>query len=162
MTVPTREYLRDILHYDAESGAFTWLKPPKNHSRMVGKPAGCSATGYILIRIDGKKYKAHHLAWVYMHGVWPRYFLDHRDVNPLNNAIANLREATSAQNGANKFLRAGKHLPKGVRRSGKRFMARISYEKRQICLGTFDTPAEASAAYFREARRLYGEFARIG
>ena len=155
--------LREVLHYNPETGAFTWIEPPWNHPRMRGIPAGCSATGYIMIKVDGRAYKAHRLAWLYVHGVWPSRDLDHRDGDPLNNAIDNLRECTMAQNIANARIREGKLLPKGVRRNASgRFSARISHRGRLITIGSFATPEAASAAYLTHARALYGDFARAG
>lgn len=157
----TKEYLRSLLHYNESTGAFTWVRPPKNHQRMNQKEAGCKSTGYVLIRIDGKKYKAHRLAWLYVYGAMPSAGVDHIDGNTFNNAIVNLRECTQAQNGANAKRWAGKSLPKGVRRNGSGFSARISFQKKIRHIGTFKTPEEAAAAYFAEAKKLYGEFARM-
>lgn len=156
----TAEYLRSILSYNSSSGVFVWLVPPWNHPRLAGAIAGCNSTGYTLIRIDGRKYKAHRLAWLFVYGEWPAKRIDHRDGDPFNNAIANLRLATQAQNCANAARWGGKELPKGVRRSGARFQARISFQKRQIALGVFDSIEEAASAYLRAAQKFYGEFAR--
>lgn len=152
--------LRAVLRYDRRSGVFTWIRPPKQHPRMLGKVAGCKATGYVMIKIDGVKYGAHRLAWLYVRGRMPSKRMDHRDGNPFNNAISNLRQATQAQNIANARRVAGKGLPKGVRRNSRKFAARITFKGRQITLGNFKTPEEASAAYARKAKDLYGEFAR--
>lgn len=156
----TQSHLRSILRYDHEAGVFTWLKPPRNQGRMKGKVAGSVATGYVLIKIDGRKYKAHRLAWLYVHGAFPASVIDHRDGNPLNNAMSNLRAATHAQNCANARRWAKKSLPKGVRKNGSGFTARISVQGRLITIGTFANAAEAASAYAREATRIYGEFAR--
>lgn len=156
----TQDYLRSILKYDQDTGIFTWILPTKYHPRMVGKEAGSIATGYVTIKIDGKRYKAHRLAWLYVHGAMPRNWLDHKDGDTFNNAIGNLREATPAQNIANSIRYKGKELPKGIRRNGSGFTARISFNGTLITIGTFRTPEIAAAAYFSEATRLYGAFAR--
>ena len=156
----SRSHLMNLLHYDPLTGEFTWISPPKNHPRMLGKAAGCNSTGYTLIRIEGVKYKAHRLAWLYARGADPKFRIDHKDGNTFNNAISNLRPATQAQNCANAQRWAGKLLPKGVRRNGSGFTARIRFRKRLITIGTFPNPEVAADAYFEAAKKLCGEFAR--
>lgn len=156
----TQRRLIEALHYDSRTGVFSWLVPPHNHPRLRGQAAGCDATGYVMIKVDGRAYKAHRLAWLYVHGEWPAMRIDHRDGNPLNNSIENLRPATQAQNCANAAKWRGKALPKGVRQMGERYQARIRFERRLVHLGTFATPQDAANAYERAARDLYGEFAR--
>lgn len=160
MTI-TADRLRIMLRYDEQSGDFFWTNPPWNHANLIGQRAGCDSTGYTLIKIDGRRYKAHRLAWLYVKGVWPKSRLDHRDGNTTNNRIGNLREATPAQNCANSRRWSGKQIAKGVRQlpSGK-FQARISCENKLQTIGTFPTEDEAAQAYFARARALYGEFAR--
>jgi len=50
------------------------------------------STGYVRIGVDGGKYTAHCLAWLYTHGVWPSDQIDHINGNRSDNRIANLRE----------------------------------------------------------------------
>lgn len=154
------DYLKTILHYDAATGIFVWLQPPKYHPRMLGKAAGCNSTGYTIIRINNKKHKAHRLAWLYVYGELPMLEIDHKDGNPYNNSIGNLRLCVNPQNQANRKRQQGKRLPKGVRRNRDRFVARISFNKELITIGSFSTAQEASDAYFDKARELYGIFAR--
>ena len=149
-----------MLKYNPDTGVFIWVKPPKFHPRMINKEAGCNTTGYCLIRIDNKKYKAHRLAWLYIYGELPKGDLDHINGDCFDNRICNLRQCTNAQNQANKRRMKGKSLPKGVRRNGKKYAARISVNKKQITIGTFDTPEQASKAYFERAIQLYGNFAK--
>jgi len=156
----TQAMLKSILHYEPETGVFTWIVPPHNHQRLIGTRAGCHSTGYCMIRIDGKKHRAHGLAWLYVHGVMPVKHLDHKDGDPSNNAISNLREATVSQNIANARRKAFKELPKGVRRNGNGFTARITFGGKIRTLGTFPTSQEAAEAYLNAAVLLYGEFAR--
>jgi len=73
----TAERLRAVLSYNPNTGLFTWIKPSKFHPRMQGQVAGSVGTGgYIHIRVDGKKYRAHRLAWLYVYGL-PPYAISH-------------------------------------------------------------------------------------
>ena len=70
------------------------------HRRARKAPAtradagGDSSNGYWYIRIDGKGYLGHRLAWLYMHGHFPDGLLDHKTRNPSSCRIADLRKAT--------------------------------------------------------------------
>jgi len=48
-------------------------------------------------------------------------------------------------------------LPKGVRYDDKKYQARIGLNNKRISLGYFDTVAEASEAYIKKAKELYGD-----
>src|ERR1700722_17852515 len=122
-----QKYLKSLLKYDRITGIFTWINPSKYHPRMKGKIAGCKGTGYILIRVDGKKWKAHKLAWLYVYGKLPSRDLDHKDTDTFNNAIKNLRLCTMAQNQANKERKKKKNLQKGVSFIGDKFQAKIPF-----------------------------------
>ena len=51
-----------------------------------------------MITVDGKRYRAHRLAWLYVYGAWPLGRLDHEDTDRQNNRIKNLRPASNAEN----------------------------------------------------------------
>ena len=75
----TVERLRDALHYNPDTGTFTWLisgcGPGGGGVRGVGKPAGrISRAGYVRLSLDCVRYRAHRLAWLYMTGEWPAAF----------------------------------------------------------------------------------------
>jgi hypothetical protein len=121
-------------------------------------------TGYRVITVCGRAYKAHQLAWLYMTATWCRPATDHRDLDRTNNRWSNLRRATRSANSANRRrLRNNTSGFKGVhhdhRRSG-RWVARICKDGRTHHLGRFATPQAAHAAYVAAARELFGEFAR--
>ena len=157
----TVERLKEVLEYMPESGLFYWKKPPGNHARLYLSTAGSITTGYVLIRIDGQKYKAHRLAWLYSHGEWPSSDIDHKNGCPLDNRISNLRVATCSQNQANKRRRIGKPLQKGIRKlpSGK-FNARITVSGETLNIGSYKSVDEAAMAYAYAARFYYSDFSR--
>lgn len=157
----TQGRLREVLEYFPDSGLFLWRSPTKFHPRMLHKTAGGISSGYVMIKIDGRKYKAHRLAWLYVSGEWPSSDIDHINGCPLDNRIINLRLASNAQNQANKCRAHGKELPKGVRRlpSG-RFQSRIKVDGEAIHLGTYRSQEEAALAYAYAANHHYRQYAR--
>lgn len=159
---PDVERLRHLLHYNPDTGAFTWLVSNSPIAK-VGNEAGCiqKTTGYILIGIDGRLHRAHRLAWYYVHGKWP-YQIDHINGIKGDNRVSNLRECSSSQNAQNIGARANNGSGyKGITATPEgRWMARIAANGRRQCLGTFATKEEAHAAYSDAAQRLHGEFAR--
>lgn len=159
----TQEYLKRHLHYDPDTGIFTRLIANSHYSK-VGELAGSlSALGYIEIRIDGIRYKAHRLAWLYMRGYMPPADIDHANMVRHDNVFANLREATRSQNQYNRPVSKKNKLGiKGVsfHKSAKKFVAQSNLNGKKICLGLFNTPEEASAAYKSFAKENHGQFAR--
>jgi hypothetical protein len=91
--------------------------------------------------------------------------VDHINGNKLDNRIENLRICTRAENQRNvRMIRSNKSGFKGVAKHQKseRWRAQIQVNKKQIFLGIFDTPEEASAAYVEAAMKYFGQFANIG
>lgn len=105
----TQAQLKESLSYRKETGEFTWIvEPLKHHTNKVGHLAGSLTTGgYITISIDGGRYLAHRLAWLYVYGYFPKgdkCFIDHIDQNRSNNRIENLREVSQAENARNQKM----------------------------------------------------------
>lgn len=154
--------LKEVIHYDPDTGRFTRLQSTASYPgrQLVGKEAGaCSHHGYRKIVIDRRRYYAHRLAWFFIHGVWPRFQVDHVNGDPRDNRIANLREATPSQNTANRRQAPGRM--RGIKKKNNRWQARIQVDRQQFYLGSFATPGEARAAYAEAAKRMHGEFARV-
>src|ERR1700724_777328 len=100
----TAARLREILHYDPETGIFTWRVRTSNRAN-VGATAGCiCANGYPQTSIDGHRYSMHRLAWLYVTGEWPGAETDHRNGDKTDNRFCNLRPATKAENGRNRAI----------------------------------------------------------
>ena len=88
--LPSLERVKELLTYDAETGEFTWnvSRGPK----PAGSPAGQRWVDYVRIKIDGKSYQAHRVAWLLLTGTDPGdMVVDHIDCDKQNNRAANLR-----------------------------------------------------------------------
>ncbi len=172
--LPTQAVIREWLDYDEITGIFTWIKEPRVIGSCIGEVAGTKNNlGYVLISIPGFGQRmAHRLAWIYVHGLTiGGAEIDHIDCDPSNNAIANLRLATSAQQKQNKRVQSNNRSGlKGAyyhaAHKGKKWRTQISVRQpdgsnRLIFLGYFETAEEAHHAYGDAARKYFGEFARL-
>lgn len=120
--------------------------------------------GYVRIGIRNMTYNAHHLAWLYCHGVFPTRCLDHVNGKPGDNRIENLREATTSQNAANKRISSkNKSGRKGVSLcpQTQKWFVQIRVNGRNMALGRYDKLEDAAAAYRTAAVKWFGEFARF-
>lgn len=154
----TLSRLKERLHYDPETGIFTWLGSWRR-GPVDGRKAGhINALGYLVIEIDDKPYLGQRLAWFYVHGKWPDGDLDHENRIRSDNKLLNLREATRAQNTANSGAR-NKLGIKGVRVTPSgRFTASIGTKGKMRHLGTFPTAKEAARVFVEAHQTLYGKF----
>lgn len=157
IALPTQDELQALLNYDARTGQFTW-----RNSRgpvRAGAPAGWRHTnGYVYVGLYGRNYKAHRLAWMYVYGVDPDGLIDHKDRNPANNRIANLRVASEGQSNQNKRVyknNASGH--KGVGWYARRglWRVRIQHENKIVLVGFFDSVERAVAARKAAEKRLH-------
>lgn len=99
-----QQILKELLTYDNKSGVFIWKVKPSKKVKAGSVAGTLSLQGYIKIRIFGKEYRAHRLAWMYEYGEFPNGILDHIDQNKLNNSINNLRIVSISENGHNTKL----------------------------------------------------------
>lgn len=161
----TQVRLKELLHYDSETGVFTRLSRPRCTTIKIGESAGAiDQRGYRVIKLDNGRYRASRLAWLYVRGVWPKKWIDHKSGDRANDAFANLREATPAENARN--AGTGKRNTSGVkgvhyRSTVWKWQARISVNGKRVSLGHFDSKEAAALAYREAAQRQYGEFARL-
>lgn len=156
----THEYLKLILHYDKETGIFTWLEKLSRRIN-IGSKAGKMLNDYRSIRINGKDYSEHRLAWFYVYGVWPENDIDHKDTNKINNKFDNLRIASKMQNkmniGKNKNNTSGF---KGISwdKDSNKWLAQIQINCKKIWLGVFNSIEEAREVYTKYAKEYQHKF----
>lgn len=167
----TNETLKSLLRYEPETGHFYWLvQRGKAH---IGQRAGhvTNVDGGrwkgISIRVNQRRFWAHRLAFLYMLGALPPDQVDHINGDSLDNRWHNLRHATHAENLQN--IRGTRSrsgfigvTPRNTKKQDS-WKATICLNRKQIHLGTFNSPEEASAAYLAAKRELhpYGEIAKV-
>ena len=156
----TQARLKELLHYDPETGLFTWLVSV-GRCRKGSLAGSVMSRGYIRIKVDGVDYLAHRLVFLFMHGEWPAQEVDHKNGEVTDNRYANLRHASSSQNKMNTRPR-GRLGVKGVSVAvGGRYQAQIKISGVTKPLGLYDSVEEAHAAYVRAANDNFGVFARV-
>lgn len=131
------------------------------NTRYSGKRAGTKSLfngkWYVVLRILGKQYLAHRVAWFYVTGEEP-VEIDHQDSNGLNNKWGNLRNVTHRVNCKNTRM-------KGNNKSGvmgvhwcnrdERWVSRIFVNGKSKCLGYFKNKQDATDARL-QAEKEYG------
>lgn len=171
----TQKFLKECLHYNPLSGAFTWKERPLSHfkdaramkitnTQKSGTIAGHSSknkgSGKMYTRIKVSNlglFLAHRLAFLYMEGYMPDQ-VDHDDGDGLNNSWSNLNRSNSIDNHRN--IRKAKNNTTGVtgvfldKRRGTYF-ARINHNNKMISLGCFVNFDDAVKAR-KDAELQYG------
>lgn len=144
----TNHRATELLRYEPDSGHLYWRS--SGTGKRTDRPAGTVAPeGYIKIRVDGRLYRAHRLAWLMTTGRWPANEIDHLNGNKADNRWANLRDVDHHTNVMNRQLtsRSNSTGLTGVYPKNKRFVAILCRNGKSAYLGTFDTASEAHQAY---------------
>ncbi len=152
------ERARELINYNPETGSMVWRL---TRGRAV---SGEIATyvrhdGYATLRMDRKHYYAHRVAWLVIHGSWPKCQIDHINGVRNDNRLENLRESNQSENLQNMGKRVGVSKYTGVhlcRKTGK-WISEIRHKKKKHYLGRFENEADAYQAYL-EAKKSLHEF----
>jgi len=156
----THARLRELLDYNADTGAFTWRIGRQGHKK-AGDVAGFRRSdGYIRITVDQHRVWAHRLAWFYTHGAWPAQQIDHINGDTSDNRLDNLRDASPRVNMQNE-RRGRQRKNRGTLLGAhwcttwKRWKSSINAEGKRLHIGWFDTEQQAHDAYVAAKRRLH-------
>lgn len=95
----TRQRLMELLEYLPSTGRFIW-RQDVGRNRAGTLAGNVCPKGYWRVGIDGRSYRTHQLAWLYVYGEWAD-LIDHVNGCKVDNRIANLRKATVSENMAN-------------------------------------------------------------
>lgn len=146
----TQAELKRLLNYNIETGNFTW-KSTRRGQVMVGDIAGCgdASYGYTVIKINGRLYRAHRLAWLYVHGKFPKNQIDHINHIRSDNRLSNLRHVTQVENHQNCTMdmrntsgRTGVYWEK----ARNKWRARIKVGGKRLSLGSYIKHSDACEA----------------
>jgi hypothetical protein len=154
----SRNRVMELLSYNPETGVFIWKKGRGGFAKSGSVAGSLDSKGYRQIKIDGRLYLAHRLAWLVCNGVMPDGHLDHADRNPKNNAISNLRLCSQKENQQNVGIRSDN--TSGVTgvslhpRSGK-WIAYINTNGRRTRIGQFESKCDAVQARIAAKKRLH-------
>ncbi len=157
---PSQAELKELFHYDPETGVFTHLQSrgKGKKGQSVGK---VNCHGYVEMRVLNKLFGAHRLAYLYMTGEIPvlPLMVDHINGIRSDNSWRNLRLADYRQQCWNTPVHH--HNQSGLKGSWPckttgRWQSMIQDGDRRIWLGRFDTPEDAHKAWIRAATELRG------
>lgn len=155
----TAARLRELLHYDPDTGVFTWRFTRRN--AKAGTTAGSmfSCGLRMRIQVDGRGYHYGRVVWLYMTGEWPKQVIDHIDGDPKNNRFANLRDVSNTHNIQNQRRPHADNGGTGVLGTcispHGGYEARISYKGKNKYLGHFKTVEAAHQRYLEAKRELH-------
>lgn len=159
----TIEEVEERFHYNHETGILTWKKTCGPRAPL-GKMAGCDdGKGYLQIRIKGRLYFNHRIAWAIFYGKWPIEHIDHKNNIHRDNRIYNLREATRSENMCNQKLSSRNTSgAKGIMWSKQqsKWRARITLNSKEHHVGYFCAISDAMASMIAYRTKLHGEYAR--
>ena len=148
----TYEYISKSFSYDPNTGyihRITRLGKP-THPTPVGS---LLTNGHLGIRVDGKLYKNHRLAWLLHYKVWPVGMIDHVNRNPADNRISNLRETTASTNQLNRNY-SDKAVGCYWHQPSQRWQVKVARSGKLHCVGYEADLLAARALYLRKRRLM--------
>lgn len=160
--LPSPDILRQLLHYDPDTGALIWRKrisDPRWSRRWAGQPALSSQhpEGYLKGAIFARHVLAHRVAFAMYHDRWPT-LVDHINGMRSDNRIANLREVSLSENRMNSkrpVTNTSGHMGVSLCKATGEWWACIRVGGVTMSLGYFKDKSDALAA--REAaEKMHG------
>lgn len=158
-------YISSQLDYDPINGLLFWKT--KKKGRSLKNPAGGKKDGYIYIRINGKPFYAHRVAFLLTNKRWPEKGkeIDHINEDRGDNRIINLREASSSENKQN--IKKRKNNRSGLtgvvfHKQAKKWGARIKIKNGSYkSLGLYENIEDAKKTRIKAEKKYFKSFAPI-
>lgn len=157
----TYEEVAAVLEYrpEVEGSCLVW-RANRGVRKIKGRRAGCMDNRYWRVRFKGKNHLAHRLVWLLVYGAMPHRNLDHIDGDSYNNNACNLRltpnnQTENSQNKAMQTNNTSGYIGVDWHKATKKWRGRIKANGVNHCLGYFDTPEEAHAAYIKAKAELH-------
>ncbi len=139
------------------------LVDDEDYDRLRAVTSWCLVNGYAVWGYDKTRHTKVKPP-IYMHrmivDVPDGMDVDHMNRNRADNRRCNLRVATRSQNSWNNERPVGISGLRGVQRQKNRWLAKMKFQGKNMHIGSYLTPEEASAAFKAKAKELHGEFYR--
>ena len=136
----TQKRLKELLHYDPETGVFTRILRSANCIQIGDIAGSIDVDGYNIISLDCLRYRASRLAILYTEGYWPENFVDHKNEIRHDDKRCNLREISNRCNqrncGNSITNKSGVRGVSFIKRTGK-WRASITNKGKHIILGHY-------------------------
>lgn len=147
------------INYNPITGVLRRVYKSKGSRARLGIIKGyAKREGHLKVSVCSKEVYLHQLAWFLHYGVWAAKAIDHKDRDPTNNKIDNLRELSHQGNAQNRAspMRSNSSGYLGVYLDKRRnkFVAEITVNNKKKYIGRFSTARAAHEAYI-QAKRIY-------
>ena len=154
----TQAVLKRWMDYHPDTGEFIWLQRPSNRVAIGARAGNRNQYGYWVVKLLGRLYRQHRLAFFYMTGRWPE-LVDHINGDRSDNRWKNLREVTSQQNSWNRSpLPRSRTGIKCVFPNGSGFKVQINYQGTIKYCGTYPTAELAQEVAELVQEMVQGEY----
>jgi hypothetical protein len=139
----------EFFKYNPDTGKLFWRVDRGQRVKAGDEAGSVSPRGYLKVKLHGRVYQTHRIAWLLIHGEWPKFEVDHINGVKTDNRLANLRVATRSAN-----LRNAKRPVTNMsgvmgvnwhKASGK-WVAQIKVHGKKQHLGLFENIDDAAAA----------------
>jgi hypothetical protein len=154
----TQNELKQLMDYNPETGVFNWLVN-RGGPAKAGTVAGrLNSDGHRQISVNNKRYMAHRLAWLYTYGEFPECQIDHKNGEPDDNSMENLRltprnQKDNTQNRKKASTNSTGYI--GVTKNAWNFVAQIQINGKKVYLGSFKTKELAYEARLKAQKELW-------
>jgi hypothetical protein len=140
--------LESFAAYDSVSGEFIVHSLRRGSRRKIGETLGClNTTGYRVTYVGGSLRYNHQLTWLWFHGTWATFEIDHLNQIKDDNRVENLRDVPRSINTRNSSLRRDNITGYvGVQPHGRGFRSSTTANGKTVHHGTFPTIEEAAEA----------------
>lgn len=154
----TPEFLKTQVRYCPQTGEFVWLIS-RGRAKAGGKAGGVDVHGYCRIKVLGRYYATHRLAWYYQTGEWPEEYIDHRNGVSADNRWVNLRACSNSENQQNqaalKSSTASGHIGISWHSRNKMWVVRVGVRRSRVHVGYFHSLDDAKEAYLAAKKRYH-------
>ena len=154
----TQERLREL--FDYSDGYFVRKINAGTRGKVGDIVKGTNQhTGYLAVKVDGKKHLFHRTVWIWHHGdITDGLQIDHRNGNRTDNRLENLRLVTPRENQQNRGLHkmnTSGFIGVTWNKKYKKWHAKIKFNYKTIHLGNFENKTDAANAYLEAKKELH-------